>query len=114
MRCKIYLDMGRGLRKATADKTQVICTPAGKNALMEWIVKNPMRPQQGQVVGAVLEWFCRQEPIVTSAITGNIDKGMEKAYADALRALAAEIEGLVPGALKIAARPRHSKNQEDQ
>jgi len=40
----------------------------------------------------VIEWFCKQDAIVQTAITNDIDKGMEHAYAEALRKMADELD----------------------
>jgi hypothetical protein len=39
----------------------------------------------------IFEWFCRQEPVVQTAIANDVDEGMEHAYAAALEALAAKL-----------------------
>jgi hypothetical protein len=41
----------------------------------------------------IIAWFCRQEPLIQTAIANDVDAGMEHAYADALEALAAELRG---------------------
>lgn len=40
----------------------------------------------------LVSWFCRQESLVQAAVTGDVDDGMEIAYANALRRLAQELE----------------------
>lgn len=44
------------------------------------------------VVGRVLTWFMGQPPVVQRMMMGNVDPGMEIAYAKALRDLADDIE----------------------
>jgi hypothetical protein len=41
----------------------------------------------------IIAWFCRQEPLIQTAIANDVDAGMEHAYAAALEALAAELRG---------------------
>lgn len=67
-------------------------TPEAKNHLVEWLKLSVLKPQQGQVVSALIGWFYRQEPLVQTAVLGNVDRGMELAYAQALHRLARELE----------------------
>lgn len=39
----------------------------------------------------IIAWFCRQKPLVQTAITADVDEGMELAYSNALLALALEL-----------------------
>jgi hypothetical protein len=39
----------------------------------------------------ILEWFCRQSPLIQTAIANDVDEGMEFAYAIALEELARQL-----------------------
>jgi hypothetical protein len=83
--------MARKLSTAKGNQSQVSATPESKNALMEWLKQNPMRPQQGRVIAGLIEYFLRQPNYVQTAMLSYVDEGMEIPYADALDKLAREL-----------------------
>lgn len=81
-------------RKATSspDKPQrIYVSHSVKEGLIEW-ADSRMGVDLTIVASRALRWFLKQDPLVQDVITGRTTQGMEAAYANALRALANELD----------------------
>lgn len=53
----------------------------------------------------IVQWFLKQEPYVQTAVVNDVDQGMERQYAAALRRLADEIEASAERLVGFGPRP---------
>lgn len=91
--------MAKKLMPPKGRTPQVGTTADAKEALRQWLEKQTITKEQGEVVAGMIHWFVKQEPVVTRAVLRDIDpnEDVKAAYAKALRRLADELDGEING-----------------
>ena len=74
------------------EKPVSIAVSGEAHKLFAAVCKGSVGRSMNDAATRLLRWFCRQEDFVQTAVMSAVDRGMEGAYADALRKLADEIE----------------------
>ncbi len=83
--------MARKAIKGETKNPTIRITKQAKDMLVDWLDANK-KPDQGLVVDQIVRWFASQHEIVQAVVMGNAPHGLGKAYADALRRMADDLE----------------------
>jgi hypothetical protein len=87
----ILLDMADGKIGKTTARTAIQIAPEVHQSFKAWAKTKMPRASMEDTATLLIDWFLKQAPRVQTAITSNVDEGMEIAYAISLEKLAEEL-----------------------
>lgn len=79
-------------KNGTAGRQQLAISAETAQAFKEVCKTRAVGRSMNDAANRIIEWFNRQPAPVQTAVTSDVDAGMERQYADALRRLADEVD----------------------